>query len=71
MTNQGRFSWADMLGFQQRKFREIEIVQRVHEMSPEELAAECRRVGIAVGDQPIDSLREALIDILCARPDQV
>ncbi|MFA7505939.1 MAG: hypothetical protein WCZ28_14670 [Burkholderiaceae bacterium] len=67
MTNQGRFSWADMLGFQQRKFREIEIVQRVHEMSPDEVVDECRRVGIAVGDRPIESLREALVDVLCAR----
>ncbi|MCO5121431.1 MAG: hypothetical protein M9951_17605 [Burkholderiaceae bacterium] len=67
MTNQGRFSWADLLGFQQRKFREIEIVRRVHDMPPEDVVEECRRAGLVVGDQPLDVLRETLIDALCAR----
>ncbi len=68
-VNKGRFSWADLLGFQQRKFREIEIVRRVHDMDPEHVADECRRVGIIVDDRPVDALREALVDVLCARRD--
>lgn len=67
VTNRGHFSWADLLGFQQRKFREIEIVRRVHDMADEHVAEECRRVGLAVDDQPIGDLREALVDALCAR----
>lgn len=69
MTNPQHFSWADLFGLQQRKFREAEIVQRVHDLSAEALANECRQVGLTVEDQPIDALREALIDVLRARPD--
>lgn len=67
VTNRGRFSWADTLGWRQRKFREIEIIRRVHDMSPEDVAIECRRVGVPVGDRPPEDLREVLVDMLCAR----
>ena len=67
MTRKRPFSWADTLGWQQRKFREIEIIRQVHDMSPEDVAIECRRVGVTVGDLPPDGLREALVDALCAR----
>lgn len=67
MTNPRSFSWADLLGFQQRKFREIEVVRRVHDMSPEGVADECRRLGLDVDDRSIDALRESLVDALCAR----
>jgi hypothetical protein len=67
ITNQGRFSWADLLGWQRRKFREIEIFRRVHAMSPEQVAEECRRIGVPVDDRPTEDLRVALVDALRAR----
>ncbi len=66
-TNQGHFSWADTLGWQQRKYREIEIIRWVHDMAPDEIAAECRHAGVTVGDRPVEDLRDALVDVFCAR----
>jgi len=67
LINQGRFTWADTLAWQRRKYREIEIVRRVHDMSPEDVAVECRRVGVTVGDRPTEELRADLVDALRAR----
>lgn len=65
--NQGRFTWADTLGWQRRKFDEIDIVRRVHDMSPEDVAVECRRMGLKVGDRPTEELRVELVDALRAQ----
>jgi|JTFN01.1.fsa_nt_gb hypothetical protein len=67
VTQRGRFTWADTLGWQQRKFLEIEIVRRVHDMTAEDVAIECRRLGVPVGDRRAEDLRADLVDALCAR----